>query len=234
MSPQGQKSSRDSSDKAPEHEEDSHALLTEPTHGWLLSPSKQANTQVQTTNDPEEIRRVHKNIVSECKIENRQLGIDFESIRKICDNDSGYGGTGTDPYMLAPHRQSQWPRPAAFPEDLADIYNKVRRSGLPNSLGEKITLPSKLNLDRWDELLGSDNKYDKLRSFVRHGFPMGYMGPVSNYNEKYNHSSAVAYKKQIDKFLEKEISLGGMVGPMDTNPFEVTHVPLNVSPKEGF
>lgn len=50
--------------------------------------------------------------------------------------------------------------------------------------------------------------------FIKFGFLMGYLGPTAGYDQQYNHSSADNYPKEIDKFIEKEISMGGIVGPV--------------------
>lgn len=134
---------------------------------------------------------------------------------------------------LAEHRRQKWPNSNALPVHLAEIYSSVKSTGVPNALQAKITLPSSLNLDEWDAMLGENSKYDELRSFLRYGFPMGYMGPISNYDEKYNHSSATNFSEHVDGFIEKELSLGGILGPMSKKPFEpwLHSAPLMTRPK---
>ena len=56
--------------------------------------------------------------------------------------------------------------------------------------------------------------------FVEFGFPTGYAGPVSDTKGTPNHPSAENFPEHIDKFVQKEISLGGLVGPLDEPPFE--------------
>lgn len=156
----------------------------------------------------------------------------FNEIKQDCaslDTDT----RGPDPHRLAYHRQLHWPEPTGMPEDLARIYSQVKRSGIPNALGVQIELPSELNLKEWDNVFGKYDKYQELLRFVRFGFPMGYMGPTSNSDDNYNHSSAVDYPDHIDKFLQKEIDVGGIVGPLAKKPFEPwLHVaPLMSRPK---
>lgn len=146
-------------------------------------------------------------------------GQSFNEIRIMCDIVDDGKSQGPNPYELASHRRKNWPRANALPPDIANIYSEVRKSGLPNSLGKKIPVPSKLNLDMWDATFGEDERYTELLSFVRYGFPMGYMGPTAEYDEKYNHTSAVNYPGDIEGFIQKEIGLGGIIGPLNEQPF---------------
>lgn len=157
---------------------------------------------------------------------------DFDKIKQMCDVDDEQI-VGPNPFDLANHRASNWPSPAALPEDLARIYSPVKKAGIPNALGCRIPIPSKLHLDQWDELLGKSSKYEELLDFIRFRFLMGYLGPESAYDDKYNHSSAEQYESHIEAFLEKEIELGGIVGPMPSQPFQpwINTAPLMTRPK---
>ena len=61
------------------------------------------------------------------------------------------------------------------------IFDVVRDTGLPNSLGARIPVPTTLNVPEWERLLGHDNQYDELLDFISYGFPLAYMGPVTLY-----------------------------------------------------
>lgn len=144
----------------------------------------------------------------------------FANVRLLCETDNDQPVVGPGPYALAKHRSENWPKPSGLPSSLANIYDKVRITGIPNALGARERLPSKLNLDEWHKEFGSYPQYTELLDFVEFGFPMGYLGPVSDYNTDYNHSSANDYPVDIDKFINKEISLGGVIGPIAEKPFE--------------
>lgn len=131
----------------------------------------------------------------------------FSNIRRMCESDNDTISAGPDPYMLAIHRTCNWPVATGLPTHLAEIYEKVRQSGIPNSLGVRHTLPSKLNLQEWRSVFGSFPQFKELLDFVEFGFLMGYLGPESHYDEKYNHSSAEDFSQDINKFLKKEIKL---------------------------
>lgn len=143
----------------------------------------------------------------------------FDRIRDICDDNNLANVTGPDPHRLASHRVKHWPHANGLPTELAMIYDNVRQSGIPNVLGVRHTLPTKLNLAEWRATFGQYTEYAELLDFIEFGFPMGYLGPESNYDQKYNHSSANDFSKDIDKFLSKEISLGGIIGPLSEAPF---------------
>lgn len=113
------------------------------------------------------------------------------------------------------------------------IYNAVRESGLPNYLGIRKQLTTSLNIDRWDAVFGQYPEFEEMVGIIKYGFPMGYMGPTSELDCNYNHSSATAYKSHIDSFIEKEQALGGVIGPFDKPPFSpwVHCAPLMSRPK---
>ena len=69
--------------------------------------------------------------------------------------------------------------------------------------------------------------------FLRFGFPLGYVGPISDTEGVDNHPSALQYPEQIDQFIEKEIKLGGVVVPFTAPPFHpwVHQSPLMSRPK---
>lgn len=143
----------------------------------------------------------------------------FSKIRDMCDSNDEYQPPGPDPHKLATHRLRCWPKSNGLPTHLAAIYDSVQRSGLPNVLGVRKSLPTNLNLNEWRALLSPYPEYQELLDFVEFGFPMGYLGPESDYDMNYNHSSANDFPSDINKFLEKEIALGGIIGPLTDKPF---------------
>lgn len=143
----------------------------------------------------------------------------FSDIRLGCEFNDLNSYKGPDPYELAQHRSNTWPEPTGLPESLAKIYSSVKQSGLPNALGVRLDLDSNLNLDEWDKVFSYDKKHREMLDFVRYGFPMGYLGPTSHYDEQVNHTSADNYSDHIDKFVSKEIDLGGIIGPTNGKPF---------------
>ena len=72
-----------------------------------------------------------------------------------------------------------------------------------------------------------------LLDYIIYGFPMGYAGPVSNTVGIPNHTSGTQFPAQVDAFVRKEMSLGGIVGPFTAPPFtEWAHLsPMKTRPK---
>lgn len=124
---------------------------------------------------------------------NLQWNSFFDRIRIICESNESAEGAAPDPYKLAPHRANFWPRAVGLPDELSSIYDSVRRSGLPNALGVRREIPSNLNIEAWEKTFGHDSKYREMLDFVRYGFPMGYMGPVSKYDDHINQTSATQH-----------------------------------------
>ena len=55
--------------------------------------------------------------------------------------------------------------------------------------------------------------------FLRYGWPGSYTAPDIPSPSTVNHPSATAYAPHVDRFLEKEVRLGAMLGPFDAPPF---------------
>ena len=77
----------------------------------------------------------------------------------------------------------------------------------------------------WEHYLTEVHKDPELLSFIKYGFPMGYVGPMSNTRDVTNHTSADMYPVQVEQFIQKEITCGAVHGPMDQPPFaEWVHI----------
>lgn len=163
--------------------------------------------------------------------------IDFVKIKSVCESDKDFESINKDPQFYKDHRQKHWPDPNVngLGIHLSHIYKSVKDSGLPNAIGQKLLLPSQLNVSKWEELLSQSDDDQELLSFIKYGFPLGYLGPVSDSKGTDNHTSAVNYPTHVSDFIRKEIHLGGVIGPMDSPPFQQwAHVsPLMSRPKKG-
>ena len=159
---------------------------------------------------------------------------DFDYIRSICETDAPNVEVDLSPQAFKHHRQSWWPSMAASgPSQLVRIYELVRESGLPNAIGCKIPIPSDLNITAWRQLLGDTEENRALCDYLKFGFPLGYLGPVSNTVGMSNHPSARQFPEQVAKFIQKEKNLGALIGPFTEPPFvEWAHVsPIMSLPK---
>lgn len=161
----------------------------------------------------------------------------YENIKLMCDAKVLDSSVDLTPPVFCESRKRDWPRPnvQGLGDDLSSIYNCVLASGLPNAVGAQIQLPTELNLDAWDRNLSNAPEDRELMQYIKCGFPLGYMGPTSDSRGIPNHTSAVNYPTHISQFVQKEIDLGGVVGPMLQAPFvEWCHVsPLMSREKRG-
>lgn len=113
------------------------------------------------------------------------------------------------------------------------IYDIVRATRLPNFLSARIPVLSNLNIPMWRRLFGST--HPELCDMLEFGWPISYTGDSPPSTEYTNHTSAHLYSDNVSDYIEKEISLGAMLGPFKSIPFVPwTHVsPLMTRPKRG-
>ena len=121
---------------------------------------------------------------------------------------------------VAAHRRECWPDMIPHPDspDLVRIYDVVCSTGLPNAMAARVPVPSNLNIGAWEHYLGILGDREQVLDFVKYGFPTGYPGPASNKVDVPNHPSASNFPEHIDQFVQKELSLKGLVGPYDSPP----------------
>ena len=158
---------------------------------------------------------------------------DFVYIRKLCEVDRMKPEIDLTPNSFAEYRRNEWPEPdmGSRLSDLSDVYDKVRRTGLPNLSGARIPIPTRLNIPAWEKYLAPTDT--QLLDMLKFGFPMGYIGPSSPTLYTDNHPSALQYQSQVSDFIQKELDLGGIIGPFVHPPFrQWCHVsPLMSRPK---
>ena len=158
----------------------------------------------------------------------------FAYIRSLCETNASQGDIDLSPQAFQAHRQVHWPTmtPQA-PNEIINIYEAVRRSGIPNAMGCRIPVPSGLNIQAWRHALGNEGEMAQLCDFLEFGFPLGYMGPTSNTLGISNHPTARQFPSQVHEFVQKEKGLGALLGPFSEPPFrEWAHVsPLMSRPK---
>ena len=138
----------------------------------------------------------------------------------MCESNEFIKDLDLTPHAFKEYRINNWPVICdSVDTNLVYIYDVVKASGMPNTLNARIELPTKLNLDAWLKYQGTTEDDKQLLDFVQFGFPLGYMGPISNTHDVENHPSAVQYSSHIDNFIEKELQLGGNVGSFPSPPF---------------
>ncbi len=110
---------------------------------------------------------------------------------------------------------NQGPSHAEF---FLNLNQRVRESGVPNYIGCQVPIPSNLKLRVWDVKL--QNYQDRgVATFMRYGWPIGLSGCVpSTTGKPRNHGGAREFPKHVEKYIEKEVGLGALLGPFDNNP----------------
>lgn len=177
--------------------------------------------------------------VSKCDVltQGHDQPIDYESIRQMCASDDITDHTMVAPRYFSHDRKRNWPEinKSGMGPDISKIYESVKCTGLPNALGTRVQLPTKLNIANWERFLDKSDDHQELLQFIKYGFPLGYLGPPSNSTNTPNHTSALSHELDVDKFLTKEIELGGIIGPMHQYPFsQWLHLsPLMTRAKKG-
>ncbi len=127
--------------------------------------------------------------------------------------------------------------------ELDDITYAIRSheaiiaSGVPNHLGCRILVRSKLNIGRLRETLV--NYHDKLIvDFLEFGFPMGALGVAPDNPVCMNNGGGVAtkYPDQFDTYIKKDLGAGSILGPFRRSPLssKVVLSPLTTAEKKGF
>lgn len=137
----------------------------------------------------------------------------------IANKQNGSNINLMDPFVIAEDRRNTWPDIDQGLGQVTKIYNTVRATGLPNSLGAKIPLPSAIRVNNWEPLLSDSHSDYWLLPMLNYGFPLQYHGPAPRPNSVNNHSSAVQYPDHVRKYIAKELSEGALAGPFDTHPF---------------
>lgn len=171
------------------------------------------------------------------KCDSNPYDIDFTLIKQMCESEVLDPSYDVTPHIFKQNRAHTWPsvNVTGMGPDMSKIYSRVAQSGLPNFLGEKIPLPTNLNISVWERNLSNCANDIELLKMIKYGFPLGYMGPPSHVTGIPNHPSATNFPEHVGSFISKELQLGGIVGPMEEPPFkEWTHMsPLMTRPKKG-
>ena len=118
-------------------------------------------------------------------------------------------------------------------EWLVDAHFKVKVFQTPNYVGAWIPVLSQLNVKMWRHLL-RDYKFSRVLDYIEFGFrvSLDIKGFVPQLDVNVNHSSALAFPRDLSKYFEVETSLQAMGGPFGKSPFENLHFsPLMSRPK---
>ena len=116
---------------------------------------------------------------------------------------------------------------------LLKIYDAVARSGNPNYVTCRISLPQQLNIHKWREKL-HDYHDVMLCDFLEFGWPLNYTSPTWPHNCAKNHASADAYPDHVHHYIQTESTYQAILGPYAEPPFSFFHTsPLMTRPKKN-
>ena len=126
-------------------------------------------------------------------------------------------------------------RPPPTSTTLSDYINMatiIEATGVPNYKLARFPIHSGLNIDTWRHNL-EDYHNKKLIENLTYGFPLSLQPDTRLTNtEVTNHYSARQFPADVQSYLDKEISLGAILGPFTKVPFEKFHCsPLLTRPK---
>ena len=113
-----------------------------------------------------------------------------------------------------------------------DIADTIRDTGCPNYQGARIPISSGLNVEAWESHL-QDYSDKRILQYIKFGFTLSLIGAneLSN-KEVTNHFSARQYPKEVQKYIDKEISFGALLGPVNNVSHKQYHCsPLMTRPK---
>ena len=108
----------------------------------------------------------------------------------------------------------------------------IQESGVPNYKGARFPRQSGLNIDAW-RLRDYTDKF--LIQYLTYIFPLSTVDRnLTCSTNIINHHSALQFPAAIDRYLNKEMALGAILGPFDTIDYEGFHCsPLLTRPKDG-
>ena len=113
------------------------------------------------------------------------------------------------------------------------IAEIIRQTGVPNYAQARIPIVSGLNLEAWKQAL-SDYPDKFLIQCIKFGIPLSLTSPDSlHIIDIKNNASATAFPEHIQEYIDKEHSLGAMLGPVGSVASSHFHCsPLLSRPKD--
>ena len=113
--------------------------------------------------------------------------------------------------FIGPDRQ---PVAISSIEQLMAIADIIRSTQLPNYKAARIPIESSLNVRAWEAHL-QDYSDKRVLQYIKFGYPLSLKNSEELCNkEKTNHYSACQYLLEVQKYIDKEKSLGALLGPV--------------------
>ena len=111
---------------------------------------------------------------------------------------------------------------SVFSGSLLHAHELVKATGKPNYLQARIPIQSQLNVEQWEEaLVGYWDR--QLLDLLKYGFPLDFNRSCDLGKYTGNHSSATDFPKDIEAYLQEELSYGALLGPFETHPIKGGH-----------
>ena len=119
-------------------------------------------------------------------------------------------------------------------ETLLKVAEVIRNTGQPNYKAARIPIESDLNIEAWERYL-RDYSDKRVIQYIKFGFPLSLNDPHELNNTKVtNHFSACQYPQQVQEYIDKEMELGALLGPVDDIIDSNFHCsPLLTRPKDN-
>ena len=118
-------------------------------------------------------------------------------------------------------------------DTLLNIANIIRDTGQPNYKYTRIPIESGSNVEAWEKYR-RDYSDKRGLQYLKFGFPLSLINPSElNNTQITNHFSACQYPQKVQEYIDKEVSLGAILGPVDNVVHEqFHHSPLLTRPKD--
>ena len=146
---------------------------------------------------------------------------------ELADNSLDFPDKGESvmPYLIEMTRQL---------EKWVSLIQKVHDSNAYNFEKCRININNTWNITLLTSLLREYHDKDILE-FLQFGFPVEHDDEMPLEFGGRNHKGATDFADEVDKYLEKELALGGTIGPFDAIPFKcpVGVSPLSTRPKKN-
>ena len=122
-------------------------------------------------------------------------------------------------------------------QDFLQAHSKVASSKKHNFEGCRIPIPTDIRYDRLQEALGEhiSSKEERVLQLLKYGMPIDCQEEYGVQKQQKNHYSAVNFSKDIELYLNKNLSNQAMLGPFFQSPIPgLRFSPLMSVPKEEF
>ena len=115
-----------------------------------------------------------------------------------------------------------YPRPTdeltRFCPSLANTYQAVTASPVPNYRGARVSLDHGLNITQWRKNIHKTTD-PQLVDFLDYGFPTGFEGNQVPTLDIPNHSSSIAHPTHVQDYIVTELRHKALAGPFSCPPF---------------